>query len=199
MYGIVVDSRYISLIKEWSEEAECRAACEATGNALGEPGCCWHLPVQRAEDSCQWITNGHHDVAGAPTIRSAADCTGMPDTTSILATSVVSTQGQEGPERGGTAESGPPHRNLRELMHDSDRRPQHCPAQQPGFCPDGVVHVSQRRKVAELAARIGVEPPPDLDRMEPVDVDVWLVQALVGTASTDGEQPPLKLDDELQG
>ena len=48
------------------------------------------------------------------------------------------------------------------MLEETDGRggsppsPRHCPAQQPGTCPEGV-SVSQRRKVAELAARTGCE------------------------------------------
>jgi hypothetical protein len=83
--------------------------------------------------SCEWITRGHQDYAGQPTIRSAADCKGALNTT----TRRIMLEETDG--RGGSPPS-----------------PRHCPAQQPGTCPEGV-SVSQRRKVAELAARTGCE------------------------------------------
>ena len=41
---------------------------------------------------------------------------------------------------------------------------------------------AQRRKVAELAARVGVEPPQELEAMAPAEVDAWLARALMGGA-----------------
>ena len=134
-------------IVEWSTEEQCRASCEAKARTLGKPGCCWHTPVQRNASSCEWITGGHHDVAGQPSLRSAVDCVGVANTTQL-------------------------GRELRELDQDGHPRPRHCPAQQPGTCPTGV-SVSQRRKVGELAQRTGSQPP-DLETMSAEFVDEWL-------------------------
>ena len=143
---------YVEIV-EWSTEEECRTACEAKARTLGRPGCCWHTPVQRNASSCEWITGGHHDVAGQPTLRSATDCVGVPNASQL---------------RG---------RVLREEDEDAHQpRPRHCPAQQPGTCPAGV-SVSQRRKVAEMAARVGVAPPP-LSEMTEAEVDHWLAHVL---------------------
>lgn len=158
---------YETLIVEWSTEERCRAACEAKAKAVGDAGCCWHTPVQRNASSCEWITNGHHDTAGAPTIRSAVDCTGT--------------------DRDHDGEvNGRRRRNLRTLQLDSHRRPQHCPAQQPGTCQGtGVVSVSQHRKVAELAATVGLQPPQveELNAMGKEEVDRWLAQTLAAWLS----------------
>jgi phospholipase C len=172
--------KYDTLIVEWSSEEQCKAACEAKANAIGEKGCCWHTPVERNASSCEWISNGRHDVAGSPTTRSAADCTGTPSGGSSDGS------GDGGGGGGGvnmSAEVAVPlsgRRNLRELQPDSHRRPQHCPAQDPGQCPEGGVSVAQRRKVAELAASAGVRAPPTekLNAMGPGAVNVWLAQTL---------------------
>lgn len=156
---------YETLIVEWSSETECRAACEAKAQSLGEGGCCWHTPVQRNASSCEWITGGHHDVAGAPTIRSAVDCKGV-----TIA-----------------------HRSLREVelrnrqQQDAAGQPRHCPAQDPGNCPAGI-SVSQRRKVAELVARTGASPPPSFEAMTSEQVDTWLAITFARWIAPNGDR-----------
>jgi hypothetical protein len=146
--------KYEALVVEWTTEQQCRAACEEKAKAVGRPGCCWHSPVQRNVTSCQWITGGTHDVAGQPSIRSAADCKGTPG--------------------GARRNLGVPGRE--EGQGFAPPIPRHCPAQQPGACPLGVT-VSQRRKVAELGARVGVQLP-ELELMTEADVDRWLAHTL---------------------
>jgi len=149
--------KYEVLIAEWCSEQQCRAACEHKALTLGRPGCCWHEPVQRPNTTCcEWITGGKHDVAGGPTVRSATDCTGTPNSSFVGA---------------------PPWRNLRKRQPDSHRAPRHCPAQHPGTCPEGV-SVSQQRKVRELASRVGVAPPAGLAGMGAAEVDRWLAHTL---------------------
>ena len=159
---------YETLIVEWSSEDECRVACESKARSLGLGGCCWHTPVQRNASSCEWITGGHHDVAGAPTIRSATDCSGIPNTT-------VGTQ-----------------RNLRTIDGRAEPQhlagpPRHCPAQIPGSCPAGI-SVSQRRKVTELASRTGVAPPQNFETMTSEQVDSWLAITLARWIAPNGDQ-----------
>jgi hypothetical protein len=139
---------YVTLAKNVSRAA-CARACEAQR----KNGCCWYGP----EDAeCEWVEGGEAwDYDHGPAVRSAAQCAGRGE--APIAAAVDH-------RRLGTAAEMMPTRNS----------PRHCGATSHVCTDEKRISDRQRRKMAEMSWRTGVEVPADIGTMDSAAAERWL-------------------------